>query len=125
MIELVAQMLMVTDGQTQETHSQLMVLSGKIETGTTTETILTETMLTLSLTIPASGLIRTETAMETGRSFQMATSSLMTRLNGVISMATDSETTQMVIMETSAQNYTVNLPSLLQEDALILTMTEL
>ena len=38
-IELVAQMLMVTDGQTQETHSQLMVHNGKIETMTDTETI--------------------------------------------------------------------------------------
>ena len=38
-IELVAQMLMVTDGQTQETHSQLMVLNGKIETMMDMETI--------------------------------------------------------------------------------------
>ncbi len=83
------------------------------------------TMQMHSLMILANGLIQTETDMETGQFFQMATFSPMIQLNGVISMATDSETTQMVIMETSAQNYTVNLPSQLQEDALILTMTEL
>ena len=118
-------MLMAMGGRTQETRSQLTEHNGKTETGTTMEITPMVTMQMHSLMILANGLIPTETDMETGQSFQMGISSLMIRLSGVTSMATDSETTQMVTMETSVQNYTANLPSLLQEDALILTMTEL
>ena len=78
-------MLMVTDGQMQETHSQPTVHNGKTGMETTTETTLTGTMLMHSPMIQASGQTVTAMATEIDQSYLTVISSLTTQLNGATS----------------------------------------
>ena len=117
-------MLMVTDGQMQATHSQPTVLSGKTEMETTTETILTGTMLMHSPMIQASGQTVTAMATEIDQSYPMVISSLTTLLSGATQTVMDMETTLMGTKVTNVQNFMVNLQYLQQEAVPIQTMME-